>query len=58
MTNAAAEKQKFATRVDSEINAHFKPNTWSVEESLILAAHILAENGHFGGLAGQCASLG
>lgn len=58
MTSVAAEKQKFATRVDSEINAHFKPNPWSVEESLILAAHILAENGHFGGLAGQCSASG
>lgn len=55
---SAPEKQQFATRVDSEISAHFKPNTWTVEESLILSARILAENGHFGGLAGQCSARG
>lgn len=52
------EKQKFTNRVDGEINAHFKPNPWTTEESMILAAHILAQNGHFGGLAGQCSARG
>jgi L-fuculose-phosphate aldolase len=40
-------------RVQRDLDAHLLPTTWSDAEKLILAARILAANGHCSGLAGQ-----
>jgi L-fuculose-phosphate aldolase len=40
-------------RVQRDLDAHLSPTSWSDPEKLILAARILAANGHCSGLAGQ-----
>ena len=40
-------------RVDRDLDAHLAPGSWSEPEKLILAARILAADGHCSGLAGQ-----
>lgn len=40
-------------RVDRDLDAHLAPGAWSEPEKFILAARILAADGHCSGLAGQ-----
>lgn len=40
-------------RVDRDLDANLRPGDWSEAEQLVLAARILARNGHCSGLAGQ-----
>lgn len=40
-------------RVDRDLDAHLLPSAWSEPEKLVLAARILAADGHCSGLAGQ-----
>lgn len=40
-------------RVDRDLDAHLSPGTWSEPGALVLAARILAAEGHCSGLAGQ-----
>jgi L-fuculose-phosphate aldolase len=40
-------------RVNLDLDAHLEPSAWSEPEKLVLAARILAADGHCSGLAGQ-----
>src|SRR5262249_41102635 len=40
-------------RVDRDLDAHLAPGSWSEAEKFVLAARILAAEGHCSGLAGQ-----
>lgn len=40
-------------RVDRDLDAHLLPTAWSEPEKLVLAARMLAADGHCSGLAGQ-----
>lgn len=40
-------------RVDRDLDAHLVPSAWSEPEQLVLAARMLAADGHCSGLAGQ-----
>lgn len=40
-------------RVDRDLDAHLLPSAWSESEKLVLAARMLAADGHCSGLAGQ-----
>ncbi len=40
-------------RVDRDLDAHLLPSAWSDAEKLVLAARVLAADGHCSGLAGQ-----
>jgi hypothetical protein len=56
--NIERDKSEISLRVDEEIDTTFNPNKWTTKEALILTARILASNGHFEGLAGQCTARG
>lgn len=53
-----AGKADIAQRIDAELNTHIDIPKRSTGETLALAARILAREGHFGGLAGQCTVRG
>ncbi len=48
-----ADKSHHAMRVDADLESLHRKSSWSDQEKLTFTAHILAGEGHFGGLAGQ-----
>lgn len=50
---AHADKAHHARRVDADLESLHRSSNWSDQEKLTFTAHILAAEGHFGGLAGQ-----
>ncbi|WP_315837846.1 aldolase [Bradyrhizobium prioriisuperbiae] len=50
---AHADKTHHAKRVDADLESLHRTSSWTDQEKLTFTAHILAAEGHFGGLAGQ-----
>ena len=50
---AHADKTDHAKRVDADLESLHRASKWTDQEKLTFTAHILAAEGHFGGLAGQ-----